>query len=130
MMVVSRPEVTGQALTVNEKGEDVVVPGCLPLVKSLVYRYTALTVWRQLAAGPGGLWSCGRSASARVYRQQGALRDASESDVEASLDCLNRWNNNRNGEDPVAIRKALQECMQHNFSASVKVMRWRKVLSS
>ena len=42
--------------------------------------------------------------------------DASESDVEASLDRLNRWNNNRNGEDPVAIRKALQECMQHNFS--------------
>ena len=48
--------------------------------------------------------------------EQGALRDASESDVEASLDRLNRWNNNRNGEDPVAIRKALQECMQHNFS--------------
>ncbi len=47
--------------------------------------------------------------------EQGALRDASESDVEASLDRLNRWNNNRNGEDPVAIRKALQECMQHNF---------------
>ncbi|PUM35468.1 succinate dehydrogenase, partial [Salmonella enterica subsp. enterica serovar Dublin] len=33
-----------------------------------------------------------------------------------SLERLNRWNNNRNGEDPVAIRKALQECMQHNFS--------------
>ncbi|MGG9032695.1 succinate dehydrogenase flavoprotein subunit, partial [Escherichia coli] len=33
-----------------------------------------------------------------------------------SLDRLNRWNNNRNGEDPVAIRKAPQECMQHNFS--------------
>ncbi|UMX92251.1 hypothetical protein MJ581_04125 [Escherichia coli] len=48
--------------------------------------------------------------------EQGALRDASESDVEAFLDRLNRWNNNRNGEDPVAIRKALQECMQHNFS--------------
>lgn len=44
------------------------------------------------------------------------LRDASESDVEGSLERLNRWNNNRNGEDPVAIRKALQECMQHNFS--------------
>ncbi len=79
-------KVTGQALTVNEKGEDVVVPGYLPLVKSLVYRYMALTVWAELAAGPGGLWSCGRSASARVIAEQGALRDASESDVEASLD--------------------------------------------
>ncbi len=77
---------TGQALTVNEKGEDVVVPGLLPLVKSLVYRYTALTVWAAIAAGPGGLWSRSGSASARVYAEQGALRDASESDVEASLD--------------------------------------------
>ncbi len=75
---------TGQALTVNEKGEDVVVRGCLPLVKSLVYRYTALTVWRQLAAGPGGLWSRSGFASARSIAEQGALRDASESDVEAS----------------------------------------------
>ncbi|MFO6485110.1 hypothetical protein ACLBR5_23615 [Escherichia coli] len=44
------------------------------------------------------------------------MRDASESDVEASLDRLNRWNNNSNGEDPVAIRKAPARCMQHNFS--------------
>ena len=71
----------------------------------------------------------GRAAGLHLQEsiaEQGALRDASESDVEASLDRLNRWNNNRNGEDPVAIRKALQECMQHN----VKVMRWRKGLSS
>ena len=61
----------------------------------------------------------GRAAGLHLQEsiaEQGALRDASESDVEASLDRLNRWNNNRNGEDPVAIRKALQECMQHNFS--------------
>ncbi len=74
---------TGQALTVNEKGEDVVFRGCLPLVKSLVYRYTALTAGRQLAAGPGGLWSRSGSASQESIAEQGALRDASESDVEA-----------------------------------------------
>ncbi|XPE47593.1 hypothetical protein ACNKHO_03830 [Shigella flexneri] len=38
------------------------------------------------------------------------------SEIDASLERLNRWNGNRNGEDPVEIRKALQECMQHNFS--------------
>lgn len=48
--------------------------------------------------------------------EQGASRDASESDIEASLTRLNRWNNNRDGESPVEIRRALQECMQHNFS--------------
>ncbi len=91
--------------------------GCLPLVKSLVYRYTALTVWAATRAA--GLVVFGRAAGLHLQEsiaEQGALRDASESDVEASLDRLNRWNNNRNGEDPVAIRKALQECMQHNFS--------------
>ncbi|MGS9668644.1 succinate dehydrogenase flavoprotein subunit, partial [Salmonella enterica subsp. enterica serovar Infantis] len=42
--------------------------------------------------------------------EQGVLRDASESEVVGSLERLNRWNNNRNVEDPVACRKALQEC--------------------
>lgn len=44
------------------------------------------------------------------------MRDASDSDVEAALTRLHRWENNRSGEDPVEIRKALQSCMQHNFS--------------
>ncbi|SQI33918.1 Succinate dehydrogenase flavoprotein subunit [Serratia plymuthica] len=38
-------KVTGQALTVNEKGEDVVIPVCLPWAKSPAYRYTAPTAW-------------------------------------------------------------------------------------
>lgn len=61
----------------------------------------------------------GRAAGLHLQEsiaEQGTLRDASESDIEGSLDRLNRWNNTRSGEDPVAIRKALQECMQHNFS--------------
>ncbi|MGL5006997.1 MAG: succinate dehydrogenase flavoprotein subunit [Plesiomonas sp.] len=43
-------------------------------------------------------------------------REASESDIEASLSRVNRWNNTRQGEDPVQIRKDLQSCMQRNFS--------------
>ena len=61
----------------------------------------------------------GRSAGMHLQEsleEQGVSRDASDSDVEASLDRLNRWNNTRSGEDPVEIRKALQSCMQHNFS--------------
>ncbi|MCE1713751.1 succinate dehydrogenase flavoprotein subunit, partial [Enterobacter hormaechei] len=48
--------------------------------------------------------------------EQVSSRDASESDVDVALQRLNRWNNTRSGEDPVEIRKALQSCMQHNFS--------------
>ncbi|WP_420835010.1 hypothetical protein [Salinivibrio socompensis] len=43
-------------------------------------------------------------------------RDASESDIEASLARVNRWNSTQQGEDPVEIRKDLQACMQENFS--------------
>ncbi|MCE1905804.1 succinate dehydrogenase flavoprotein subunit, partial [Enterobacter hormaechei] len=48
--------------------------------------------------------------------EQGTSRVASESDIEISLQRLNRWNSTRTGEDPVKIRKDLQACMQNNFS--------------
>lgn len=56
------------------------------------------------------------TGQALTVNEQGALRDATDDEIDASLARLNRWNGNRNGEDPVEIRKALQECMQHNFS--------------
>ncbi|MCM2679951.1 succinate dehydrogenase flavoprotein subunit [Echinimonas agarilytica] len=43
-------------------------------------------------------------------------RDASQSDLDAGLARLNRWNTTPKGEDPVQIRKDLQQCMQLNFS--------------
>ena len=42
--------------------------------------------------------------------------EASESDLEASLARTNRWESSTSGEDPVQIRKDLQQCMQMNFS--------------
>ncbi|MBY6188439.1 succinate dehydrogenase flavoprotein subunit [Marinobacter hydrocarbonoclasticus] len=49
---------------------------------------------------------------------QGEARDASESDIDAAMARFNRWetSKNGNGEDPVQIRKDLQQCMQLNFS--------------
>lgn len=44
------------------------------------------------------------------------MRDASESDIDAAMARFNRWENARTGEDPTEIRKALQSCMQNNFS--------------
>ncbi|MER2492891.1 succinate dehydrogenase flavoprotein subunit [Catenovulum sediminis] len=44
------------------------------------------------------------------------VRDASESDLESSLSRFNRWESTRSGEDPVQIKKDLQQCMQLNFS--------------
>ncbi|BBU85547.1 hypothetical protein EIMP300_69470 [Escherichia coli] len=66
-------KVTGQALTVNEKGEDVVVPGLFAVGEiACVSVHGANRLGGNFsAAGPGGIWSCGRSASARVYRRAG-----------------------------------------------------------
>ncbi|WP_026375085.1 succinate dehydrogenase flavoprotein subunit [Aestuariibacter salexigens] len=45
-------------------------------------------------------------------------RDASATDIEEALVRFNRWENSEKGkgEDPVQIKKDLQECMQLNFS--------------
>ncbi|MDP5031981.1 MAG: succinate dehydrogenase flavoprotein subunit [Paraglaciecola sp.] len=45
-------------------------------------------------------------------------RDASQDDVDAALVRFNRWENSPKGqgEDPVQIKKDLQQCMQLNFS--------------
>ncbi len=45
-------------------------------------------------------------------------RQASASDLEASLSRFNRWESSKpgQGEDPVQIKKDLQQCMQLNFS--------------
>ena len=43
-------------------------------------------------------------------------REASSSDIEAALARTQRWENTQKGEDPVQIKKDLQNCMQLNFS--------------
>lgn len=43
-------------------------------------------------------------------------REASQSDLDAAMARTERWNNTRQGEDPVQIKKDLQNCMQLNFS--------------
>lgn len=45
-------------------------------------------------------------------------RDASSTDVDEAMSRFNRWENSEKGkgEDPVQIKKDLQECMQLNFS--------------
>ncbi len=109
-------KVTGQALTVNEQGEDVVILACSPSAKLPAYRSTVPTVWAATLLDPVVF---GRAVGLHLQEsiaEQGDLLDATEAEIDASLERLNRWNGNRNGEDPVEIRKALQECMQHNFS--------------
>ena len=92
-----------------------VIRACSPLAKSPAYRYTAPTVWAATRCWTGGLRPRGGLHLQESIAEQGALR-CQRVRCRSFPDRLNRWNNTRSGEDPVAIRKALQECMQHNFS--------------
>lgn len=61
----------------------------------------------------------GRAAGMHLVETLGEMdhgREASESDIAAALARFNRWENNRDGEDPAEIRRDLQRCMQNNFS--------------
>src|SRR5471030_2959217 len=110
-------KVTGQALRVNEKGEDVVIPGLFA-----VGEIACVSVHGANRLGGNSLLDLvvfGRAAGLHLQAsidEQGESREATQDDIDVSLERMNRWNNTRSGEDPVAIRKDLQTCMQHNFS--------------
>jgi succinate dehydrogenase / fumarate reductase flavoprotein subunit len=61
----------------------------------------------------------GRAAGQHLGKALDATPDpklASDTEINASLARLNRWESNKDGEEPAVIRKALQLCMQLNFS--------------
>lgn len=110
-------KVSGQAITVNEKGEDIVIPGLFA-----VGEIACVSVHGANRLGGNSLLDLivfGRAVGQYLIEsleEQGPLRDATESNINASLNNINRWENTRTGEDPVTIRKDLQSCMQNNFS--------------
>ena len=110
-------KVTGQVVTVDADGKDVVVPGLFA-----VGEIACVSVHGANRLGGNSLLDLvvfGRAAGMHLQEslaEQGESRDAVQDDIDASLTRYHRWNDNRTGEDPVTIRKALQACMQNNFS--------------
>ncbi|MGL9769733.1 MAG: succinate dehydrogenase flavoprotein subunit [Sodalis sp. (in: enterobacteria)] len=110
-------KVTGQAITINKQGEDVVIPGLFAIGE-----IACVSVHGANRLGGNSLLDLvvfGRAVGIHLQeslREQGPMHDASNDDIEASMSRYHRWNNNRSGENPVEIRKALQACMQNNFS--------------
>ncbi|MGL4859467.1 MAG: succinate dehydrogenase flavoprotein subunit [Enterobacteriaceae bacterium] len=109
--------ISGQAVTLNAAGEDELIPGLFA-----VGEVACVSVHGANRLGGNSLLDLvifGRSVGlhmAESLQEQGPSRDASESDIEASLQRVNRWNSTRSGESPVQIRKDLQACMQNHFS--------------
>ena len=111
--------VDGQCLTVDADGNDKVVNGLFACGE-----IACVSVHGANRLGGNSLLDLvvfGRATGlhlGKTLSEMAPTRDASESDLEASMTRFNRWENSEKGkgEDPVQIKKDLQKCMQLNFS--------------
>ncbi len=111
--------VDGQCLTVDENGNDKVVNGLFACGE-----IACVSVHGANRLGGNSLLDLvvfGRATGLHLgttLSEMAPTRDASESDLDASMTRFNRWENSEKGkgEDPVQIKKDLQKCMQLNFS--------------
>ncbi|GGB15971.1 succinate dehydrogenase flavoprotein subunit [Agarivorans gilvus] len=110
--------VNGQAIKQNDKGEDEIVNGLFA-----VGEIACVSVHGANRLGGNSLLDLvvfGRAAGkflGEYLSRDINMADASEAELEAAMARYNRWENSTpDGEDPVQIRKDLQQCMQLNFS--------------
>ena len=109
-------QVSGQALTQDAAGQDVAVEGLYAAGEA-----ACVSVHGANRLGGNSLLDLvvfGRAAGLhieQVMRQGVSYRDASESDIEASMARLNRWNESSGGESIYDLKKELQTTMQNSF---------------
>ena len=109
-------QVSGQALTQNASGEDVAVEGLYAAGEA-----ACVSVHGANRLGGNSLLDLvvfGRAAGLhieQVMRQGVSYREASDSDIEASMARLNRWNESTGGESIYDLKKELQTTMQNSF---------------
>jgi succinate dehydrogenase / fumarate reductase flavoprotein subunit len=111
--------VDGQCLTLDENGNDKVVNGLFACGE-----IACVSVHGANRLGGNSLLDLvvfGRATGLHLGAKLDEIapsRDASETDLEAAMARFNRWEGTEKGkgEDPVQIKKDLQQCMQLNFS--------------
>jgi succinate dehydrogenase / fumarate reductase flavoprotein subunit len=106
----------GQAITVDENGKDQIINGLFACGEA-----ACVSVHGANRLGGNSLLDLvvfGRAAGQYIEKalDQGIEYDeASQSDLDASLARMNRWNESTGGESIPALRAELQECMQNYF---------------
>jgi succinate dehydrogenase / fumarate reductase flavoprotein subunit len=109
-------QVTGQALTQDGSGADLPVEGLYAAGEA-----ACVSVHGANRLGGNSLLDLvvfGRAAGLHieeVMRQGVSYRDPSETDLDASLARLNRWEESSSGESVSALKKELQTVMQNSF---------------
>ncbi|WP_341503987.1 succinate dehydrogenase flavoprotein subunit [Gallaecimonas sp. GXIMD4217] len=108
--------VHGQALRPDESGNDVEVTGLFA-----VGEIACVSVHGANRLGGNSLLDLvvfGRAAGMHLGSAIDEIdsKPATQENIDAALARFNRWESNKTGEDPVQIRKDLQNCMQRNFS--------------
>ena len=108
--------VSGQALTQDASGNDVPVEGLYAAGEA-----ACVSVHGANRLGSNSLLDLvvfGRAAGIHieeVVRQGVSHREASDSDIEASMARLDRWNESTGGESVADLKKELQQIMQNSF---------------
>ncbi len=108
--------VSGQALMQNSSGADVPIDGLYAAGEA-----ACVSVHGANRLGGNSLLDLivfGRAAGIHieeVVRQGVSHREASDSDIEASMARLNRWNESSGGEAVADLKKELQQIMQNSF---------------
>ncbi|TKB44387.1 succinate dehydrogenase flavoprotein subunit [Thalassotalea mangrovi] len=109
--------VNGQAISIDASGNETIVEGLFA-----VGEIACVSVHGANRLGGNSLLDLvvfGRAAGNFLGEYLGDTqngKEASASDLEQSLSRYNRWEGSDKGEDPVQIKKDLQQCMQLNFS--------------
>ena len=108
--------VHGQALTIDEQGNDQVIPGLYACGEA-----ACVSVHGANRLGGNSLLDLvvfGRASGIHVesaLREGIEMRDASDSDVEQAMSRLDKLNNSTGGEKVADLRKELQNTMQNHF---------------
>jgi succinate dehydrogenase / fumarate reductase flavoprotein subunit len=117
MMGGTPTNIHGQAITQGADGNDVIVEGLYAVGEA-----ANVSVHGANRLGGNSLLDLvvfGRSAGLHItdaLNQGMDSGEASDSDLEAAMARLNRWDNSAgDGESPAALKRELQECMQLNF---------------
>jgi succinate dehydrogenase / fumarate reductase flavoprotein subunit len=109
-------QVSGQALSIDANGTDQPIEGLYAAGE-----VACVSVHGANRLGGNSLLDLvvfGRAAGLhieQVMRQGVSYRDASDSDIEASMSRLNRWEESTSGESVADLRKELQTTMQNSF---------------